>query len=274
MSREVRRVPTDFDWPLNTVWSGYLMPEELREKRCGDCYGRGTTPARQWIERIGLMLDQLVEDVDRNAAGQPMHPWLENDTYPPVDREKVLSRRGIWVEYAVVRPTADIIEFAEALVKDDELEHHRTIGRGTGAMNTDGIIRGLLRLAGLPEVWGRCPTCDGHGSIEAYEGQRAEAEAWKPTEPPTGEGWQLWSTSCEGSPITPVFATREGLVDHLCSPDYPRQLTRDEAEGLVTAGWVPSGIGVRGRGFVSGEISEGEFARVVLGLRGRDEGAS
>lgn len=25
MGREVRRVPVDFDWPINKVWKGYLI---------------------------------------------------------------------------------------------------------------------------------------------------------------------------------------------------------------------------------------------------------
>lgn len=27
ISREVRRVPLDFDWPLNKVWQGYVTDE-------------------------------------------------------------------------------------------------------------------------------------------------------------------------------------------------------------------------------------------------------
>ncbi|BAD58834.1 hypothetical protein [Nocardia farcinica] len=270
MSREVRRVPLDFNWPLNKVWSGYLTPEKFHETRCQDCYGRGSTPARQWVERIGLMLDQLIRDLDDQAGGKAMHPWLANDPYPPVNRDNVLSRRGWMVEYEVVRPSADIVEFAQELVKDDEYERNRTIKRGPFAQNQYAITNGLLRRAGMPEKWGWCATCNGHGSVEAYEGQRAEAEAWEPTEPPEGDGWQLWETVSEGSPITPVFATREGLVDHLCSPAYRRPLTRDEAEGLVDAGWVPSGIG-NSLGFVAGEQSQGKFAAVVLGLTERGD---
>ncbi len=35
---------------------------------------------------------------------------------------------------------------------------------------------------------------------------------WQPTEPPTGEGYQLWETVSEGSPISPVFASTEALA--------------------------------------------------------------
>lgn len=65
-----------------------------------------------------------------------------------------------------------------------------------------------------------CPTCDGHGSLERFPGQREEEEAWERTEPPTGEGWQLWETVSEGSPISPAFATAEELAQWMASPAY------------------------------------------------------
>ena len=33
-------------------------------------------------------------------------------------------------------------------------------------------------------------------------------------EPPTGEGYQLWETTTEGSPQTPVFETIDGLAEY------------------------------------------------------------
>lgn len=33
------------------------------------------------------------------------------------------------------------------------------------------------------------------------------------SEPPVGEGYQLWETTSEGSPISPVFSTAEELAD-------------------------------------------------------------
>lgn len=66
-------------------------------------------------------------------------------------------------------------------------------------------------------------------------------------EPPVGEGWQVWETVSEGSPTTPVFATREELIEHLtlvgaggvCGP-----VSRQAAEKFVEAGWAPSLVGM------------------------------
>jgi hypothetical protein len=90
--------------------------------------------------------------------------------------------------------------------------------------------------------------CDGHGCIESYPGQRAEQEKWyeEEHEPPAGEGWQVWETVSEGSPISPVFADREGLIQWLMSPAYTwgtsRPLTREQAENFTEAAWAPTGI--------------------------------
>jgi hypothetical protein len=68
----------------------------------------------------------------------------------------------------------------------------------------------IIKAAGLPENWGTCAICNGHAihpdDIEA-------SEAWEETEPPEGDGWQLWETTSEGSPVSPVFATPEELAN-------------------------------------------------------------
>jgi hypothetical protein len=69
--------------------------------------------------------------------------------------------------------------------------------------------------------------------VEAYEGQRAEAEAWQSTDPPAGEGWQLWETVSEGSPVTPVFPTADGLISHLVEVERYRL---SAAQQLVSDG--------------------------------------
>lgn len=55
-----------------------------------------------------------------------------------------------------------------------------------------------------------CPTCNGSGIHPDF---KKRCEAWEPTEPPRGEGYQLWETVSEGSPISPVFLTLEQLCE-------------------------------------------------------------
>lgn len=37
MGRELRRVPLDFDWPLNKPWKGFLNPFYGDDHRCTSC---------------------------------------------------------------------------------------------------------------------------------------------------------------------------------------------------------------------------------------------
>lgn len=191
MGRQARRVPLDFDWPIRETWEGYLLPDRLDERKCMACDGRGETTARAWVAQMAALCLLLDDDLRAQEQGRPMHPYL-NDT----------GSRA-WN----VRPSEDIREFGTGLA-----------GREGGMVGHDSIdvfhaTDTLIKAAGLDETWGWCPECAGHGSIERYEGQRAEAEAWEPADPPEGDGWQMWETTSEGSPISPVFATPEELAE-------------------------------------------------------------
>lgn len=76
-------------------------------------------------------------------------------------------------------------------------------------------------------------------------------EKW--THPPEGEGYQLWETVIEGSPMSPVFSTSEGLArwmsDNPCMPGpYGGvSVTLEQARRFVAVGWAPTGAVVRGR---------------------------
>ncbi len=83
--------------------------------------------------------------------------------------------------------------------------------------------RHAARLLGLPTGYS-CPS-------------------WK-RDPPAGDGWQMWETTSEGSPISPVFKTPEELAHWLAD-------TKASAMGNSTAsyeswlamiheGWAPS----------------------------------
>jgi hypothetical protein len=61
-----------------------------------------------------------------------------------------------------------------------------------------------------------CPICNGSGLLWFSEEIQKRAEEWYEKErydPPEGEGYQLWETTTEGSPVSPVFATIEELAE-------------------------------------------------------------
>lgn len=75
------------------------------------------------------------------------------------------------------------------------------------------------------------------------------------SDPPEGEGWQLWETVSEGSPVSPVFPTAEELAtwmtENNCTVTGPMR-SFDAALRFVHAGWAPSMAETPETGVVSG----------------------
>lgn len=57
-----------------------------------------------------------------------------------------------------------------------------------------------------------CEKCFNWAEIMGWKALKPKCPEWPFTEPPKGDGYQLWETTTEGSPASPVFAT----LDELC----------------------------------------------------------
>jgi hypothetical protein len=79
----------------------------------------------------------------------------------------------------------------------------------------DGINRCILveTRAKRLGVYGHCEYCDGQGDIFQSEAIEKLNNEWEPFDPPKGEGFQLWETCSEGSPVSPVFETLDDLCE-------------------------------------------------------------
>lgn len=267
MSREIRRVPVDFDWPLDKTWEGYLSPDSLDGEPCPDCYqinsrgekvsGNGSTAAAKWVEAALYLIGMMADDIRAQSFVGTEHQFTQFGDDRSRLHPYLATLQNINV-YEGRRPSADIVDLVAGITG------RPTVGIGDASSFAFKALDALKAAAGVDEKWGWCSTCEGHGTVEKYPGQRAEAEAWEPTEPPTGEGWQVWESVSEGSPISPVFADREDLIGWLMSPAYTwgtsRPLTREQAEAFVGAG---SSLG----SFVvaDGQIIQGDAAVHELG---------
>lgn len=204
MGREIKRVPLDFDWPLRKVWDGFQNPHY---KACPEphCYNGGTAASE--------LLDSVVHLIliaGESATQESLHPYL---------REIGCHR------FDYIGP--DAIELSTGLAG------RAPSGFGHDACDRWSAIKKIRQAAGLPESWGVCPVCHGDAIDPAVKEQY---EAWRETEPPTGEGWQVWETVSEGSPISPVFPTADELTEWLVGQGY----SREASEQFVKSGWVPS----------------------------------
>lgn len=69
----------------------------------------------------------------------------------------------------------------------------------------------------------------------------------------TPYGWQLYETVSEGSPLSPVFATKDELAAWMSSPSAGRERVLPEvAAKFVAAGWAPTFSSSPQTGFVTG----------------------
>jgi len=235
MGREIKRVPLDFDWPIDKTWEGFLNPHYKECPGKGTtCFG-GVTAGREWFEQIVHFLMAAADNsVEKPRPGQIYpHPYL---------REFPLAVTAGYPSRTVIPPTKDLEELVVGLGA-------RSRGGdpfGHGAIDRWSVQKKIMEAAGVDEeTWGVCPICKGEGidpaTKEAYE-------AWKETPVPTGEGWQVWQTVSEGAPVSPVFATAEELIDYLVEggDEWDRKrgeggCSREAAESFVKgSGWVPS----------------------------------
>lgn len=287
MGREIRRVPLQFDWPLQKVWGGFLRPDSLDGEQCPECKGgysshaqnlydlwygnlpfdpasTGSTPldtttpaVRAFAERNvsrspefygGTHEGVIVREALRLANlwnGQWSHHLAQDDVDALVAGNRLYDFTHTWSKEARWQKIEPPVTPTAAQVNEWSLH-----GFGHDGINASVVIRARCAREGQAEI---CPRCEGHGSIEAYPGQRAEADAWESTSPPTGEGWQMWETVSEGSPVSPVFPDAEGLAQWLTTPaggemagPSRRPMSIERARGFVGEGWAPSLIGNAG----------------------------
>jgi hypothetical protein len=300
MSRTLKRVPLDFNWPLNEIWGGYKNPYYQLAGKCPDCEngydragGRPDASAAlfhdQWygmapFDPVAYGAEPLTADHPGVIAQARWNVGREPDFYrtvvekrerlkfmqaamdgfpgddrplipfPAFDRDAAVAReadrlwrlwRGQWCHHLI---QADV----DALVAHDRLWNFTRTPRdagqelvvairmafhGTnswlpepsghrptaaevnawslGGFGHDGINQGVCveercKREGVPYL---CARCAGSGKIWPTPEIERLCDEWRETEPPTGDGFQLWEDVSEGSPISPVFAT----LDELCA---------------------------------------------------------
>lgn len=289
MSREIKRVALNFTWPLGEVWEGYLMPDRLRERKCTVCDGRGYSPRASELYDLWYGNRPFWPELYGSTSLTPDTPavraFAENNVRRAPDfygtGEYAIQREAtrlcalwnnMWCHHLNSDDVAALIEAGRLMdfthrwtpttrwqpidppvvPTPGQVNEWSIRGFGHDSLNAHVVIKARCRREGVPLT---CSTCDGHGTVEVYPGQRAEGKAWERTEPPASEGWQLWETVSEGSPVSPVFPSDEALAGWLTTKEgtqavgtryRPVSLTLEQACGFVRWGWAPTGIGNTG----------------------------
>lgn len=222
MGRTLKRVPFTFDWPLNQVWEGYLNP--INPLQCEPCEGSGYSPEARVLQERWYGFDRPTDWEwcdDTHHRRWNRAAW--NNNLDEDDIAALLKEDRLWDFTRVPRT-----EEQRQLVKQRLAEGHNSWlpesngyvptpqevnewnkqGLGHDSINSHIVIKAKCERLGYPVT---CSVCKGDGVLWISLEKKLAYEAWEPTDPPTGDGYQLWETTTEGSPQSPVFSTLDAL---------------------------------------------------------------
>lgn len=268
MGRELKRVALDFVWPLDKVWTGYINPHPCADN-CPHCDGLGYSPRANELKDLWYGYVPFKPEDRGSKPFLPSHPAImdrarRNGVFSVEFESNRLANlfNAKWMNHLNADDVAALVEAGRLM----DLTHVWTQGEGWKAkdpavtptaeqvnawsisgMGHDSInqyIVGKARCA-AEGVSDTCEHCAGSGEAPQPDEARALRDAWQQQEPPAGDGYQIWETVSEGSPISPVFATPEELARHMTTTRWGA----DKGSSYETwlnfingPGWAPSMI--------------------------------
>lgn len=249
MGRELKRVPLDFQWPENKVWENYLNPHYAKSHNCAACSGSGysqealrlkyqwygdapfrpedrgripflpTHPAVRALAELNASRapeyyggsDAAIEREARRLADHFNQGWSHHlntaDVAALLEGGRLMDLTHTWTQENRWQPKEPAY-----VPTPEEVNVWSMLGMGHDAINQWIVVSAECKRLGVdPE----CPHCGGNGTIWDSPEDEQVADAWVRTEPPAGNGYQIWETVSEGSPISPVFASPEDLAQHM-----------------------------------------------------------
>ncbi|MBZ9659837.1 hypothetical protein LB523_12345 [Mesorhizobium sp. ESP-6-4] len=287
MGRELRRVPLDFSWPINTVWQGFINPLHVATK-CSACDGSGYSPAAKRLhDRWYGYVPFRPEDRDskpfchtdwhvwsfaaRNVSRSPEYYGGDARAVDAEARRLTALWNRSWSHHLNVDDVAALVDagrlcdFTHTFTSGigwqlKEPAYHPTPeevnvwscgGMGHDSINAWVCIKAECDRLGEPR---ECAQCGGDGEIWPSAEAKQAYEDWQQTEPPTGDGYQIWETVSEGGPISPPFSTPEDLARHMATTKWGADKGTSYETWLAFIrgpGWAPSMVGTD-QGLVSG----------------------
>lgn len=201
-------------------------------------------PVAYGVDPVSFESPNLQRLADRNVS----YSFGSPEKYPEEVHNEKLRLFGMWRcqwnhhlrqdEVDALVEEGRLMEFTHVPLTDEQVEdvrkkveeggnrwlpypngHHPTAaevnewslgGAGHDCINMIICLRHRCEREGV-EI--SCAECEGEGWVFPTEELKARHEAWEDYEPPAGEGYQLWETTSEGSPVSPVFETIEGLCE-------------------------------------------------------------
>ncbi len=247
MGRTLKRVALDFNWPMGEKWWGYLNPFYKQQAECPFCKGGGYSaearklhdmwygnvpfkPEDRGSPRFTSKTPAVRAQAERNC-GRDKNYYGSGEGN--IEREATRLSDYFNTQWSHHLSQEDV----DVLVAENRLHdlthtwtketgwveknppHHPTAQEvnewslsymGHDSINCGVVIEAECKRLGYYHL---CKYCKGKGHVWYTDEAEIGSELWEQTEPPAGEGYQLWETTSEGSPSSPVFST----LDELCS---------------------------------------------------------
>lgn len=287
MGRQVRRVPLDFDWPTGKVWDGYLMPDHLHGLPCPACDGTGYSPHARHLQDLWygyIPFDPasngstpLAADTpavrafaERNVQHSPSYYGTSEQAVQREAQRLADLWNGQWSHHLNADDVAALLagdrlwdltkmwktgdgwqpKDPPVVPTPEQVNEWSLRGFGHDSINQSVVVRARCEREGVGLL---CADCAGEATLWRDDAHKTAYEAWQPVDPPEGEGWQLWETTSEGSPMSPVFATADGLAQWMADPVRGRDwLPLSAAQRFVEEGWAPTFVSTPETGLASG----------------------
>jgi hypothetical protein len=300
MGREVKRVPLDFDHPLEKVWPGFINTLADDVPICQHCLDHpGSSP------EMGVILSKWYGHTARGKfrpEDRGLKPWTSDDetvwgiakrnverapdyygpkTHANIEREArrlaAIYNEG-WCNNlnqddinALLADGHSLRSYTHTWSKEDRcwVENDPLVLPTPEQVNRDHLwgmgLSGQWTVATAEAarlgVEVHCPHCKGETTLWPSKEAEEAYENWEGTEPPVGEGYQIWETVSEGSPISPVFATPEELARHMATTRWGADKGTSYESWLKFIkgpGWAPSmvmsgGVIQNGVDFMAGQ---------------------
>lgn len=166
---------------------------------------------------------------------QWMHHLIQDDVDALVEAGRLYDLTSEWVPGEGWRKRPGVV------VTADQVNAWSLRGLSHDSINCWVCVEARCKRNGEET---RCLACGGSGEWWPSSELKAQYEAWEPTEPPVGEGYQIWETVSEGSPVSPAFASPEELASWMVQNDT--SITKDNTYEtwlkFIDAGWAPTSV--------------------------------
>jgi len=220
MGRILKRVPLDFKWPRKQVWKGYVNP--YRTIECKACEGSCLNDETKKINDEWYAFENAEYAPNPFRPGSRYNVNAHSNNITQIEVEALVKEGRLWdvmgskymyddeTDSWMVRADDKLIGCKKPEIPTAEQVNEWNL-RGMGHDGCNQWICVKARAKDLG-VYGECEYCDGEGMFWFSDEIRDLYEKFSPVDPPSGEGFQMWENTSEGSPCSPVFKT----FDELC----------------------------------------------------------